>query len=267
MNSHYQTSQRNFLKFSECERPQISKIIVENPYESRVFLHEGLIVEGLRQTRMVAFDVIIEGHATQVIETVCVEQGRWGDYFEGRLTDRAPISVIAALRQNQSPLAGDSKTSRQQSVWQSVERHQARTQNMHTTSLSRMVKSYKESKSCVTGINMNMYEPTSNQCGFIIGQGGEPLLMEVFGSSELFAHHFKSIIESVLWDLDDFGVRSIQNQGTVQFLEEILMLPSASSSAIFSEFRNGLSAKTTSAPKENSILHSLVINHKHPVFN
>ena len=240
---------------------------MENPQDGPVFLHEGLIVEGLRQTRMVAFDVILDGHSTQSIETVCVEQGRWSDEFDGNLIERAPISVVAALRKNPSHSVGDMKSYRQNSVWQSVERHQSRTHNMQTTSLSHMVKTYSKNKTYLPFIRPDEYKPKTKQCGFVIAQGGEPLLMEAFGSSWLFEQHFNSIIESVLWDLDDFGVASLGNRSTIDFLEEVLLLPSALSTASITEFKNGLSIKSTSAPNENNMLHSLVINHKHPIFN
>lgn len=267
MHKQFQITQKQSLKFSECERPQISKIVVENSQEGPVFLHEGLIVEGLRQTRMVAFDAIINAHSTQFIETVCVEQGRWSDEFDGHLIERAPISVVAALRKKPSHSVGDITSYRQNSVWHSVERHQSRTQNMQTTSLSHMVKTYSDNKTYLPFIRPDEYKPKSNQCGFVIGQGGEPLLMETFGSSWLFEQNFKSIIESVLWDLDDFGVTAIGNRSTINFLEEMFSIQSAITTATVNEFRNGLSMKATSEPNKKKLLHSLVINHNHPIFN
>jgi hypothetical protein len=61
-----------------------------------LLVFEGLIFDGLRQARMAALDQILEPAAQGFLDVVCVEQGRWGDEFDGEVIQRAPISVIAS---------------------------------------------------------------------------------------------------------------------------------------------------------------------------
>ena len=55
------------LNFIECEKPRIGNIIVSNQENAPAFLQEGLIIEGLRQSRMVAFDYVIQPKSTEMI--------------------------------------------------------------------------------------------------------------------------------------------------------------------------------------------------------
>ena len=129
------------VKLSELEKPEVQRIAVTNETNEQILAFEGLIFDGLRQARMVASDQILEPAAQSFLDVVCVEQGRWGDEFDGEVIQRAPISVIASLRN------GIQSKRSQGEVWSSVERHQSRTQSLHTTSLRYMMDSYRTSES------------------------------------------------------------------------------------------------------------------------
>ena len=254
------------LTFAECERATIGRIIAFNEESAPVLLQEGLIIEGLRQSRMVAFDQIMHPESTELIEVVCVEEGRWSDEFEGDLIHRAPISVIAALRKQPRLQSVDIRGYRQKQVWSSVVRHQSRTQSMHTTSLSHMVNSYRNSESYFPCVQPSSYQPRKGQSGLIVSALGEPVLMEIFGNDFLFTQHFESIIQSVLWDLDDYGNVKTSNRSVIDFLESITSVNVVNSERDFYEVIEHLSLKITHEANEQIAVHSLAINHNHPIF-
>jgi hypothetical protein len=254
------------LNFIECEKPRIGSIIVSNQENAPAFLQEGLIIEGLRQSRMVAFDYIIQPKSTEMINVFCVEEGRWSDEFDGDLIHRAPISVIAALREQPSDLRAEPFKFTQRSVWRSVARHQSRTQSLETTSLSHMVRSYQDSASYFPFVSPSSYEPKSGQTGLVVSALGQPLLMEMFGNENLFAQHFQSIIQSVLWDLDEFTCTLSSNKDVLDFLRNISTMTVENSQEAFYQVIGSLSLKVTHDISEGKQLHSLVINHDHPIF-
>lgn len=254
------------LKFAECEKPTIGQIISFNEESAPVLLQEGLIIEGLRQSRMVAFDQILHPESSKSIDVVCVEEGRWSDEFDGDLIHRAPISVIAALRKQPQIQSADIHRYRQKQVWSSVTRHQSRTQSMHTTSLSHMVHSYRNSESYLPFVQPSSYQPGNGQSGLVVSALGEPVLMEIFGSEFLFTQHFESIIQSVLWDLDDYGPVKTSNRSAIDFLENITSINVANSESNFYQVIERLSLKITHEPIEKTAVHALAINHNHPIF-
>jgi hypothetical protein len=254
------------LNFIECEKPRIGNIIVSNQENAPVFLQEGLIIEGLRQSRMVAFDYVIQPESTQMINVFCVEQGRWSDEFDGGLIHRAPISVIAALREQPSELTAEPFKFTQRSVWRSVARHQSRTQSLETTSLSHMVRSYQDSASYFPFVSPSSYEPKNGQTGLVVSALGQPLLIEMFGNENLFAQHFQSIIQSVLWDLDEFTCTLSSNKDVLDFLRNISTMTVENSQEAFYQVIGSLSLKVTHEISEGKQLHSLAINHDHPIF-
>ncbi len=254
------------LNFIECEKPRIGNIIVSNHENAPAFLQEGLIIEGLRQSRMVAFDYIIQPKSTEMINVFCVEEGRWGDEFDGDLIHRAPISVIAALREQPIDLTAEPFKFTQRSVWRSVARHQSRTHSLETTSLSHMVRSYQDSASYFPFVSPSSYEPKSGQTGLVVSALGQPLLMEMFGNENLFAQHFQSIIKSVLWDLDEFTCTLSSNKDVLDFLRNISTLTVQNTQEAFYQVIGNLSLKVTHEISEGKQLHSLAINHDHPIF-
>jgi hypothetical protein len=239
------------LNFIECEKPRIGNIIVSNQENAPFFLQEGLIIEGL---------------STEMINVFCVEEGRWSDEFDGDLIHRAPISVIAALREQPRDSTAEPFKFTQRSVWRSVARHQSRTQSLETTSLSHMVRSYQDSASYFPFVSPASYEPKNGQTGLVVSALGQPLLMEMFGNENLFAQHFQSIIQSVLWDLDEFTCTLSSNKDVLDFLRDISTMTVENSQAAFYRVTRSLSLKVTHDISEGKQLHSLVINHDHPIF-
>ena len=101
----------------------------------------------------------------------------------------------------------------------------------------------------------------------VVSALGEPVLMEILGNEVLFTQHCKSSIQSVLWDLDDYDNVKTSNRSVIDFLESITSVNVANSKSDFYQVIEYLSLKITHEPNEQMAVHSLAINHNHPIFS
>jgi hypothetical protein len=223
------------LRFSELESPVTSRINVQNDGDIFVFLEEGLLLDGLRQSRMLTEDVVLPPHSSQTIKTLCVEANRWGHERGTLLQGRAPISIIASARMHDSP------AEKQSSVWRSVTRIESRTMTSQTNSLTTSLQSMNsfESEEIFSG-----YKIYAGQTGVLIGVHGSPLILEIYASEELFRGAFQEIIKSVLIETDGSFYREVNDTEIRKFFNHVSEIPSTQTSEI----------------------HSLVINQLNPIF-
>ena len=246
-------------RIEEHYEPEVERISITNTGGNFLVAFEGLIIDGLQQARMVATDQIIEPGEQTTLDVVCVEQGRWGDEFSGDIVPRAPISVLAALR-------GNNDTSHPQSrVWTSVKAHQSRTQSLHTTSLPRMMESYRESRTWIPFREIENFSLNQRSNGIAVSVQGEPLIVEFFSSPELLRSQFKGIVESVLWDLDDYSVSKTSNRNLIDFLVETTNLYDFEKSHIYTTQKDSVTFRSARFPHQRNPIHVLAINHSHPI--
>jgi hypothetical protein len=246
-------------KIEELYEPEVERISITNTGSNFLVAFEGMIIDGLQQARMVALDQIIEPGEQTTLDVVCVEQGRWGDEFSGDVVPRAPISVLAALR-------GNNDTSHPQSrVWTSVKAHQSRTQNLHTTSLPRMMESYRESRTWIPFRQIEEFSLNPKSNGVAVSVQGEPLIVEFFSSPDLLRSQFRGIVESVLWDLEDYSVGKTSNRNLIDFLDETTDLYDFQNSHIYTTQKDSVSFRSARFPHQRNPVHVLAINHSHPI--
>lgn len=246
-------------RVEELYEPEVERISITNTGSNFLVAFEGMIIDGLQQARMVALDQIIEPGEQTTLDVVCVEQGRWGDEFSGDVVPRAPISVLAALR-------GNNDTSHPQSrVWNSVKAHQSRTQSLHTTSLPRMMESYRESRTWIPFREIEEFSLNPKSNGLSVSVHGEPLIVEFFSSPELLRSQFRGIVESVLWDLEDYSVSNTSNRNLIDFLDETTNLYDFQMSHICTTQKDSVSFRSARFPHQRNPVHVLAINHSHPI--
>jgi hypothetical protein len=247
------------VKLSELEEPEVERIAVTNETNQQILVFEGLIFDGLRQARMASSDQIIEPAAQGFLDVVCVEQGRWGDEFDGEVIQRAPISVLASLRQ------GVQTKRSQREVWSSVEKHQSRTQSLHTTSLRYMMDSYRTSESWLPFKNFQGFELSNDTNGIAVSVAGEPLLVEFFSSPSVCQQQFRSIVESVLWDLDACEVKKTSSRCLLDFLDVTTQMYEADAEPSLHRTREEVSFRSLRLSNMRNPLHVLAINHSNQI--
>jgi len=251
--------QSNNYRIEELYESEVERISITNIGSNFLVAFEGMIIDGLQQARMVALDQIIEPGEQTTLDVVCVEQGRWGDEFSGDIVPRAPISVLAALR-------GNNDLSHPQSrVWTSLRAHQSQTQNLHTTSLPRMMESYRESRTWIPFREIEEFSLNPKSNGLAVSVQGEPLIVEFFSSPDLLRSQFRGIVESVLWDLEDDSVGKTSNRNLIDFLDETTNLYDFQNSHIYTTQKDSVSFRSARFPHQRNPVHVLAINHSHPI--
>jgi hypothetical protein len=222
----------NDLIFEEYEEEDVGPVInwiqVKNPTDSPVFIPAGwLVSEGLLQDRILVAAEYIEPESTNTISVSCVEKGRWEPSESHRGTMRAPMSVMGAgfdFDSNKGLWLLDSKT-RQERVWQQVERQEDRSGERPTHSLAQIMQ--EDSDTCevqknvirVMGDNFKIH-PEQN--GVLIALNGMPLLSEFFSDSNGISQTVRKTLNAASFDAKDASVQQINRSDVERFLDEVL---------------------------------------------
>lgn len=151
-------------------------------------LLEGELFEGGWQTRALVRDAILPVGGPHPIEVACVEQHRWGGGVgHHRGARRSTARVQMSLRANNSE--------RQARVWSDVVRYQS-VRRVPTASLADQL----EEASHERGTMDPPIRPLAGQSGALIGIGGQPLALEVFGSPAALAAHLMPMVETAIFE-------------------------------------------------------------------
>ncbi|WP_159803053.1 ARPP-1 family domain-containing protein [Arthrobacter zhaoguopingii] len=174
--------------------PQVNRLAVTNNGTKPAMLLEGELLEGGHQHRVSARDVVIAPGESCEVETVCVEQGRWGGSarhsHSGR---RAPLNVRVELNRG----AADAR--QQDRIWRRVDRFQGMNAVSATRSLVDHINARQRSA------QLSVPDPIDGQRGVIVGLGGRALMLELFGSHRLFVQHYAAIVEAAMLDIQLAG--------------------------------------------------------------
>lgn len=171
--------------------PQVARLLVTNRNTKPALLLEGELLEGGHQHRVCARDVILAPGETREVDTLCVEQGRWGGgSAHGHSGRRAPLNLRAELNRAH---AG----SVQQRVWTRV----GRFQGMNTVSATGSLVDHLDAGASRAFDTTALPKPIEGQCGVVVGFGGKALMIELFGSFRLFAQHYRALMEAAMLDI------------------------------------------------------------------
>lgn len=203
------------LSVVELDTPTVTRLSVTNHGTTAALLTEGELLEGGQQHRLVARDVLVGAGQTQEVDALCVEQGRWSGTREHRHGGRrAPFHVQAGLHGSGLGHSGH----RQGEVWQRVQLYEGMRTRSSTSSLLDHLDA-----PAPTG-RLELPRLLDGQRGVIVGFGGQVLAVELFGSHELFRSHYRSLMESMVLDLQLFGAASakpVTAQGARDFIVAI----------------------------------------------
>lgn len=190
-----------YLEVGEALEPDPNTLHVTNEGTQPVFLPMGFLIQGLQQSRMVAEDLLIPEETSIDVPVLCVEAGRFSDLQPPRAAGRAPVSVMAAGSWMAAP------QDRQGSVWTSVSKQERRTGQRPTSSLAQVMTEDSRTEQLQTRVHEAVtarLEIESNQVGVVATAGGEPILMEMFGSPDLARAYVPDLIRGMAFDVDGY---------------------------------------------------------------
>ncbi|NHW47127.1 hypothetical protein HAV21_09510 [Paenarthrobacter sp. MSM-2-10-13] len=177
---------------------QVGKLMASNNGPRPALLLEGELLEGGKQHRTCAHDVILGAGETRTIGTYCVEEGRWeaGMSSHRRQSRRAPLTVRAELA---SRVGASDSSNRQGRIWERVRRLDAARGASATNSLV----DHLDRQALAPSFDPNdALPPIDGQRGVLFGIGTQPLVLEIFGTHTMFRRHYHQLIRAALLDLE-----------------------------------------------------------------
>ncbi len=167
--------------------PVVDELVVTNEGAHTVLLLEGELLEGGWQHRTLVRDQLLAPHTSRAVTVACVEQGRWSGSPEHRHgARRTSPSVRSAV--------GQDEDTRQSAVWSRVGRYEAALGSSPTGSLLDHLDGLTE------GVGRHGAALLPGQRGVILGVGGQPLVLEMFGSRAALAAHLPALLAAVFLD-------------------------------------------------------------------
>jgi len=211
------------------ETPQVNKIIIENILDTQLFLPEGWFVnsENLLQSRVLVEDLLIEANAEGFASTACIESARWSFNQNANFeSGRVPPSVIRAIRSIPSTsIRAEDIRQRQQNVWDSVTKHTRYGSSSSSESLIEILQSESSRpgrQELIEEVTELVEKTSDGRNGVLVCLAGEPLILEIFQTQELFSNNYADLVRSIVFDATFAGTPDT-SEGTLDaFLREIL---------------------------------------------
>ena len=216
-----------FAEFEEEDGPVVDWVQVHNPTNNPILIPSGWVIsKDLFQERTLISAEYIEPHSTTAINVSCVEKGRWEETEAIRRSVRAPISVMVAgfdFDSHKGMWVLDPKT-RQERVWNQIERHENRSGKRETSSLTQIMdedsKIFDLQKSVVKDLRASL-KIYPKQNGVLIALNGQPLLSEFFSNPESIQRTVRKTLLAASFDAKGIVQKGINKDQVLKFLDEV----------------------------------------------
>jgi len=268
----------NSLKFEEYDDgdgPRVSCIEVQNLADEDFLIPSGWIVGAeLLQVRSFNNAELIPAGQAVLADVSCVEKGRWSNGVNRVDGGRAPISVIAA-GWDFDGASGSwrlNKENRQSRVWSQVSRQESRTGTRNTNSLEQIMR-----EDASTDLNLSQIQSEvssrlrfqGGQNGALVAYEGEPVVMEFFSNAESLKVVLKETLNSLAFDIDQFGFRPMAKSHAESFVREsgtesLHMLSEDDWAFLMAGGNEHIDTKATLDAQER-IMHLTAINRSHRI--
>lgn len=274
------------LSLAELATPQVGEVRLGNRGQIPMLIPEGTIFGGGWQTRVAVADrYLLAGEETD-LSVNCVERGRWQGEARHEIDGRAPISVVASLRGIRP--AGREMRDQQSEVWEKVsrlERHygQRQTNSLRDIMADETLNERPERAGGARaarqghGVDPDVLETVNRlasrrlpgQSGVLIGVGGHPASLELFGHPRFLRQQIANLLRAALLDASIVDFEPTTGRRARAFAEEIMYTPlnltaAQSKSLAFSGKSSLVDVRTLTAANLNTgAFHLAVINRKH----
>lgn len=156
---------------------------------------DGQEVRGGYQNRVLNFSVLLQAQSDTVVNSLCVEQGRWTGSDKRFMAGGIAYPTVRTLIARQS--FGGERVDLQRSVWASIQESFATLRSASATmSMADLYGSVEEDIQSLAGrISLE-----ANQAGTAVLMGGRFFCLDVFGTPQLFSEYFPLLARSYALD-------------------------------------------------------------------
>ena len=196
------------LIIDELDAERVSGLSVRNPTEKPVLLVEGEHLVGGKQNRAVNSTVLVPPLSELEVPVSCIEQGRWGRRREYRRNcSFTPRNVRSKLQEtvNASMHGEGSRRSDQGAVWREVDGVLDRLEVISDTgAVADAEDAYRRDRSLYAAVDdLTKLGPLPRQNGIVVTHGKRVEAIELFGSRELLAYYWNTLVRSHMLESPD----------------------------------------------------------------
>ncbi len=196
---------------SRDDRDAVNTLTVQNKSTDTIFLMEGDIVQGGKQDRILAQDMVVPPRTLRDISVFCVEHGRW-EYQKA--AGETPIAMTGETAKQYRKIQAFTgyynvassqirrvvqKTNNQQAVWNEVSAVRSSFNvNSPTQAYTGLESSedFTQERDAYLDFFTDKFKDTEDIIGVVAVRNGEILGTDIFGHPNLFKKQYKSLIHS-----------------------------------------------------------------------
>lgn len=201
----------------------VGELTVENPTDARVLLHEGEVLVGAKQDRVLDAGTLVGPRSVVRVNVSCVEKGRCRD--TSPTFTPAPRAAHPELRRAKAERLAEraSPGAAQQAVWAAVDRKARRMKvESDTSALSDTFSAHRASLDGIaTGLPLQ-----PGQCGAMLSLSGRPVCFDLVSRPDVFARLYPKLLAGYALDgLEHAGGAAADHAETVRFARDVLGAP------------------------------------------
>jgi len=182
----------NVLTVTEIGDGEVNEVQLHNTGECDIFLPEGHLITGLKQSRAIQSSILIGRRSTIRIPVVCIEKNRWSNPLSFGGSD---IRVYSSLMKELKMLRAKGLQDR---VWKSIDKKLLRQRiNSKTAFVGDF---YKAVDSHLTEYGKAFTCPDTVNGLLAIVDGGKPVTVEmnIMANPALFREHFPAMLSGLI---------------------------------------------------------------------
>lgn len=228
MKNYDEAIEQKTLVVTEVGGGNVPELRFNNKGNQPVFIPEGTIVMGLKQSRTVRISILINQHEEIVVPVHCVEQSRWE--FNSKAGHKSPFHLYAGLRASNlrhtsaSLREGRGFNSRdsQGDTWKNIRKRMDRMNIKSPTGFAGDI--FESGKEDIDQY-LQTFKCPDNATGFLAMINEHVIAMDIFANERLLQRNFQPLLSGVALEAMDaeFG-RELQNQKVLtvkEFLQSI----------------------------------------------
>lgn len=200
------TGECSGLKIEELESAEVPSLAVTNTTESPILIVEGEHFVGGKQNRSVNVTVLVPAETRLQIPVTCLEEGRWGHarpYKRGRAFAPSRLRAVNQDAVYASMRRGGTRDGDQAAAWDGVSQLLGDLATDSATSAYAAADDIyrRDTKRRRAMKELSGLGPLPDQHGVAVSHGRRISAIDLFGSPELLACHWRAVIRAHLLEV------------------------------------------------------------------